>query len=420
MVRARNPESTLVKAALLVTSSLVILGGAALAPALPAIQEHFSDVPNVQFLVRFILTLPALLIAITAPGAGYIVDRYGRKNILIASVILSGLAGFSGFFAPSLPIILIGRAILGIATAGMMISTTTLITDYYSGGARATFLGLQAGIMGLVGTVLIIAVGFLADGSWNSPFLIYLLPFPILLFVIFVLFEPQLEARCAETPATIGEPGSCVGEAVSSEGRIPAFAGESEPLPVNLLLFTYGTILLVQIIFYVVPIQLPFYIQNFSGASASQGGMAISSMTFVFALSSIAYGKVAAKLDRIIVLAIAMTLIGLGYAFIALASGLFLLYAGLIAAGVGIGLMVPNMYAWLASEAPPALRGRILGGFTTAIFLGQFLSPILSQPVTVAYDVRAVFVLASAISLIVVPFFILGRHRLRTLTLKAA
>jgi MFS family permease len=78
------------------------------------------------------------------------------------------------------------------------------------------------------------------------------------------------------------------------------------------------------------------------------------------------------------------------------------------------------MYAWLASEAPPALRGRILGGFTTAIFLGQFLSPILSQPVTVAYDVRAVFVLASAISLIVVPFFILGRHRLRTLTLKAA
>jgi MFS family permease len=420
MAVARNPESALVKATVLITSSMAVLGGATLAPALPAIQAQFSDVPNVELLVRLVLTLPALLIAITAPGAGYIVDRFGRRKVLVASVVLSGLAGLSGFFAPSMPTILIGRAFLGIATAGLMISTTTLITDYYSGAARATFLGLQAGFMGIVGTILLIVVGFLADGSWNSPFLIYLLPFPILLFVLFILFEPQLEARCAETPATIGEPGSCVGESVSLEGRAPAWAEDARPLPVKLLMFTYGTIFLVQIIFYVVPIQLPFYFQNFSGASASQSGVAISTMSFVFALSSIVYGKIAARLDRITLLVIAMTLIGLGYTFIAMASGLALLYAGLIAAGVGIGLMIPNLYVWLASEAPPALRGRVLGGFTTALFLGQFLSPILSQPVIIAYDVRAVFLLAGAISFVVVPFVILGRHRLRTLSASPA
>ncbi len=420
MAVARNPESRLVKAALLITSSMAVLGGATLAPALPAIQAQFSDLPNVQFLVRLVLTLPALLIAITAPGAGYIVDRFGRKKVLVASVVLSGLAGLSGFFALSMPAILIGRAFLGIATAGLMISTTTLITDYYSGAVRATFLGLQAGFMGIVGTILLIVVGFLADGSWNSPFLIYLLPFPILLFVLFILFEPQLEARCTETSATIGEPGSCVGESVSLEGRVPAFAADAEPLPVKLLMFTYGTIFLVQIIFYIIPIQLPFYFQNLSGASASQSGVAISTMSFVFALSSILYGKIAARLDRITLLVIAMTLIGLGYTFIAMASGLVLLYAGLIAAGVGIGLMIPNLYVWLASEAPPALRGRVLGGFTTALFLGQFLSPILSQPVTIAYDVRAVFLLAGSISFVVVPFVILGRHRLRTLTTSPA
>jgi MFS family permease len=420
MNNARNPESLLVKATLLITSSMVVLGGAALAPALPAIQAHFSEVPNVQFLVRFILTLPALLIAITAPGAGYAVDRFGRKNILIASVILSGVAGFSGYFATSLPIILIGRAFLGIATAGLMIGTTTLITDYYTGGDRSTFLGLQAGFMGLVGTISIILVGFLADGSWNSPFLIYLMPFPILLFVLFVLFEPQLEARCAETPATVGEPGSCVGEAVSSEGRVPAWAEEAKPLPVKLLMFTYGTILLVQIIFYVIPIQLPFYFQNLSGASASQSGMAISTMAFVYAIASMSFGRVAKRLDRISVLVIAMILISIGYGFMAMASGLVLIYVGLVTAGAGIGLMVPNLYAWLASEAPPAIRGRVLGGFTTAIFLGQFLSPILSQPVTVAYDVRAVFVVAAAMGLIIVSFIYLGRHRLRTLAAKPA
>jgi MFS family permease len=420
MANTHNPESMLVKATLLITSSMVVLGGAALAPALPAIQAHFSDVPNVQFLVRFILTLPALLIAITAPGAGYVVDRFGRKKVLVVSVVLSGLAGLSGFFASSLPTILLGRAFLGIATAGLMIGTTTLITDYYTGTDRANFLGLQAGFMGIMGTISIILVGFLADGSWNSPFLIYLLPFPILLFVLFVLYEPQLEARCAETPATVGEPGSCVGEAVSSEGRVPAWAEDAKPLPVKLLMFTYGLILLVQIIFYVIPIQLPFYVQNLSGGSASQSGIAISIMAFVYAIASMSFGRVAKRLDRISVLVVAMILISLGYGFLAMASGLVLIYVGLVTAAVGIGLMVPNLYAWLASEAPPTSRGLVLGGFTTAIFLGQFLSPILTQPLTVAYDVRAVFIMAAALALIVVPFVFLGRDKLRTLAAKPA
>ena len=143
-------------------------------------------------------------------------------------------------------------------------------------------------------------------------------------------------------------------------------------------------------------------------------------MSFVFALSSMVYGKVAVRLDRITVLVIALTLIGLGYTLMAMASGLVLLYAGLVAAGVGIGLMVPNLYVWLASEAPQSARGRVLGGFTTALFLGQFLSPILSQPVTIAYDVRAVFILAAALALTIVPFVILGRHRLRTLAARPA
>jgi MFS family permease len=185
-------------------------------------------------------------------------------------------------------------------------------------------------------------------------------------------------------------------------------------------MFTYGTILLVQIIFYVIPIQLPFYFQNLSGASASQSGMAISTMAFVYAIASMSFGRVAKRLDRISVLVIAMILISIGYGFMAMASGLVLIYVGLVTAGAGIGLMVPNLYAWLASEAPPAIRGRVLGGFTTAIFLGQFLSPILSQPVTVAYDVRAVFVVAAAMGLIIVSFIYLGRHRLRTLAAKPA
>ena len=41
---------------------------------------------------------------------------------------------------------------------------------------------------------------------------------------------------------------------------------------------------------------------------------------------------------------------------------------------------MPNLNVWTANEVPDALRGTALGGLTTFMFLGQFLSPILSQP----------------------------------------
>jgi hypothetical protein len=38
----------------------------------------------------------------------------------------------------------------------------------------------------------------------------------------------------------------------------------------------------------------------------------------------------------------------------------------------------------LTSIAPDNLRGRVLSGITTAFFLGQFLSPLISQPLSKA------------------------------------
>jgi len=51
-------------------------------------------------------------------------------------------------------------------------------------------------------------------------------------------------------------------------------------------------------------------------------------------------------------------------------------------AGLGIGLLMPNMSVCLTSSTPAALRGRILGGLTTSFFLGQFISPFISQPLS--------------------------------------
>jgi MFS family permease len=55
--------------------------------------------------------------------------------------------------------------------------------------------------------------------------------------------------------------------------------------------------------------------------------------------------------------------------------------------GVGMGLMMPNFSLWLMGFAPLALRGRVIGGLTMAIFIGQFISPLVVVPLLTVTDI---------------------------------
>jgi len=144
-----QPQSFPVKLTLLVVSTLTVMAGATIAPSLPAIQQHFTEVDNVEYWVRLVLTVPALSIAISAPFVGVIIDKLGRKPLLTLALILYGLAGSSGVWLNALGMILLGRTFLGVSVAGIMITATALIADYYTGPARGKFLGLQAAFMAL-------------------------------------------------------------------------------------------------------------------------------------------------------------------------------------------------------------------------------------------------------------------------------
>ena len=78
---------------ILLGGTMTVMAGATIAAALPEMNLVFQDVPNVDFLVKLVLTIPALLIAISAPFSGVLLDRWGRKPVLIAALILYGLAG---------------------------------------------------------------------------------------------------------------------------------------------------------------------------------------------------------------------------------------------------------------------------------------------------------------------------------------
>jgi len=397
-MRKRDPERRMVKLTLLLTSTLLVMVTGVIVPALPLMEANFGGVRRAALWVRFVVTIPSLFIAVVAPLAGSLVDRIGRKKVVAMSTLLFGLSGVAGFFAPTMAVLLVSRASLGIALGGLMTSVTTLIADYYAGEERRQFMGLQAAAMGFGGTASLALGGVLADVGWRVPFLAYSFGFVLLPPILLILYEPAVGDRCKDRPNLLSEAGVCAAESVRASPDVAERRLKSS-VPLGLILFVYALALGMQVIVYLLPMQLPFYLRDFVGAGVSRSGLAIAAMSGAYALASLAYGRLAARLDHVRVLSVAIGLIGVGFLTISVARAWVPMLLGLLLAGTGQGILTPGLNVWVADEAPAEARGRALGGLATAVFLGIFVSPMVAQPVSAAVGFRSACLIGAGLML---------------------
>ena len=185
MARARLRKLTI-----LFTSSLMFLASA-VAPALPALYADYAHLANAEMLSRLDLTMPMLFVALTGPFAGFIIDRYGRRNTLLVSTIGFGVAGLSGLFLDSLIAIIAGRAILGVFLAGMLTSVTALIGDYYTGDQRNRVAGMQGAFITFGTLVFVVLAGFLSEIHWRASFILFAVAFVLIVPMLLSLYEPS-------------------------------------------------------------------------------------------------------------------------------------------------------------------------------------------------------------------------------------
>lgn len=369
---------------ILLGSTTTVLAATIIAPALPEMASVFQEVPNAEFLVRLTLTMPTLFIALGAPFVGILLDRLGRRPVLIAALILYGLAGTAGFALNSLTAILVSRALLGLAVAGIMSGFTTLIMDYFRGPKLNQFMGYQAAFIGLGGMVFLLIAGFLADVGWQYPFLVHLFAFLVLPGVLFTITEPQTQTDRAQEDRSI----------------------EKTPFPIKAIAPIYIASFLGVGIFFLFPVQLPFYLITESGVNNSQVGLALSLQTLAEGLSALLYQRLKSRLSFAAIFALIFLAFGINHVMVSLTGNYGVVIVALLIGGLGIGLFPPNINIWLASVTPPALRGRAVGGLSSAFNLGAFFSPILAQPLIQQVGSTGMFGVAGAISLLIVVVFV--------------
>lgn len=357
--------------ALLMAASLTTMANATIAPALPGLERLFAGDPNAALLTRLLVPAPSLSVAIFAPLAGIAADRVGRRRMLLFGVILFVLSGSAGLVLPDLPTIFLSRLVLGIAVALIMTAQTALIGDYFTGDDRNALTGLQISARNLGGLVFILTAGWVATLSPRLPFAIYGFAAAFLPLMWLVIVDPpRLSPTAGTKPA--GE---------SDDRRAWRSA-------LGLLVLLQGV---TNMIFFIMPTQLSFFLDAQGYDSAMMTGSALGVLMLSGGGSALLYPSVRRAVGYAGIFALGYGAMAVGFFALVLGAAPAAIFGAAAAIGAGYALVSPSFVALALNLSPAQKRGLAGGILTASIFIGQFCSPLLSTPLIAGHGYVGLF-----------------------------
>lgn len=154
------------------TMLLDAMGIGLLIPIFPDIIRRFSpDADHVSLYFGIFISIYAFMQFVASPVLGSLSDRYGRRPVLLVSLLGAGIDYLIMAFAPNMWILLIGRFISGLTGASMTVATAYMadISDDQNRSANFGMIGAAWGLGFIIGPSI---GGLLGAQAWQYPFLV--------------------------------------------------------------------------------------------------------------------------------------------------------------------------------------------------------------------------------------------------------
>ena len=297
---------------------------------------------------EWVLTVYLVANAVFLPASSWLSEKFGRKNYLIASVGLFTLASFLCGIAPTLPFILVARALQGIGGGALQPLAQSILIESFPPEKQGQALGLYA-----LGVVVAPVVGpalggYLTDAvSWRWAFYINV---PIGLLAIFLqssaLEDPPYikNAKPGKLDAIgLGSLGLWVGclQYILDKGQEDDWFSDTKiriafgVMIVTFVLFVIREfttekplvnlrslrdrnlgiscllIFLLGVVLYAITTVLPVFYQTLLGYDATTSGLVVSPRGLGAMVSAIVVGAVIAKVDPRWFVAVGFAMLGI-------------------------------------------------------------------------------------------------------------
>jgi len=364
-------------------------------PSLPGMAAYFGVPYGVmQQSVALYLALSAALQVVIGP----ISDRYGRRNVLIGSLILFLLATLGTLFAPNATVFLIFRMGQAVIASGMALSRA-VVRDMVADAEAASMIGYVTMGMSLVPMIGPVIGGVLDDlYGWQANFALLLgLGIAVLALVWADLGETatlrnvSLRDQIRTYPTLFASRrfwGYTLSAAFAS-GCFFAYLGGA-----------------------------PYVGDKVFGLSSTHVGVLFALTAIGYAAGNFFAGRFSVRIgmNRMILIGCIVTSVGLAaLALLTLAglSGPTMFFGLTVFMGLGNGICLPNANAGMLSVRPDlagtasGLGGAILigGGAALAAFAGVLLGPSATEMPLI------LLMLASSLASVVAILFVIRRAR---------
>jgi MFS family permease len=383
-------------------------------------QDLDTTVQGIQVAITiFLLVMAALMI----PG-GKLTDKYGRKRMLIAGLIVYGVGAVISAVAPGLGVLILGNSILeGVGTAMLIppvyILTTLLFTNTTSRarafGAISASAGLGAAAGPLIGGVIASAI------SWRAAFV-----FQALVIVVIVVLSRHVKDPLPPDPTrsfdVLGAVLSAVGLILIVSGTLAA----DDNVWLMLALIVVGALVLAWFFVHVRAMEraggepllatslfrnrtanlgmvtqniqwlmligtsftVAAYLQVVRGYGSIQTGVIFTAATVGVLASSLAAQRLAQRWAQrtLIMGGFVLTVVGVGV-FLAMVGrnpAVWAFAPGLLLIGLGIGLMLTPSVNVVQSAFDEAQQGEISGLSRSVSNLGSSLGTAIAGTILVS------------------------------------
>ena len=349
--------------AVLSLSLLTVMAGAAVAPALGTLQEHFADSDSTT--VQLIISMPALFIFLSSFVFPKLCDRLGSKTIVFIGLVLYVAGGCMAGIVDNIAVVLVFRAIVGCGVGLIMPMSTGLISYYYPPEKLDGLMGLSSSMNQMGGAVATFIAGILATVSWRAVFLVYLMGLISLVPVILFLPNDRITGN-------------------RSERETEPETGRSEKKSALKEYFTYvAAMFILMSVFFIYPSN--YAIEAAKDGFLNQQGIAtvMALMDVVAFLGGLCYVKIRGALGSNTHF-VAPALFFAGYMIMAFASNAVLSVIGSFMVGFANGAGIPCIIAAASRKAGKEAVSTVMPLLSAAMYIAQFLSPFIMSAVTMA------------------------------------
>lgn len=364
--------SKLAIATILLVSSLTIMVGSVVAPALPAIAENL----NFTFKAGLLVTLPSLGVVLFSSVVGKLINKIGPFKLICFGLLPYAFFGFVGYLLNNSYVLIVDRILLGAACVAIQVSVTTYIAELFQGEERLKMIAWQGMAIELGGVIFLSLGGYLGEISWNLPFYIYLLAIPYL-FLVYRSLPHQISKKSQSDQQPKDNTDS-----KRNKKLLPVLIGS---------FFSMA-------IFFVAYVSLPRYLPNQFNFSESQTGYFMSAISLVAVIVAGIMPKIAERLTSSKTVCLGFFFFALGYLIFGYGSSIELMYIGILLTGLGFGLTVPLLNHMVVENSSTLTRGRNLGLYSMMVFAGQFSATFIEfLPIQLSFN----FYYTELISLVV-------------------